>query len=368
MENKMDNEYRRAANITVIVAGMIALAYLFLKYALSATLPFLLAIPVAALISPTAKKLSKKLKISEKLIAGVLVIIVFLSLSFILYYAGIGLAEEIGSLIDRLSRDPEAIVSAIDGFADALSRLTGRFGFLKRLADSESVQRLGLDIDRLLSDALNSTFTSLTSALPSAAMGMVSKIPSALLSTVVFLFSCFYFSTDGKKIGDYFASLLPDHQRKKLPALKERCKHTLSSYCKAYLLIMLMTFAEVLVGLSILKVRYALLMSLIIAIVDILPILGTGTVLIPWAIFAYVMGDGGLGTGLLILYAIVLILRQLIEPKIVGSSLGLHPLATLASIYLGIKLIGLGGIFIGPAAALLIKGISGDSDKAKGRP
>ena len=131
---------------------------------------------------------------------------------------------------------------------------------------------------------------------------------------------------------------------------------------------MLMTFAEVLVGLSILRVRYALLMSLIIAVVDILPILGTGTVLIPWAIFSYVTGDGGLGTGLLILYAIVLILRQLIEPRIVGSSLGLHPLATLASIYLGIKLIGLGGIFIGPAAALLVKGISRDSDKTKGGP
>lgn len=363
----MDNEYRRAANITVIVAGIIALAYLFFKYALSATLPFLFAIPIAALISPAAKKLSLKLRISEKFIAGVLVLLVFITLSVLLYYIGIGLAEELGSLIDRFTNNPEVIVGTIDRFADALSGFGSRFGFLQHLANSEGLRRLGVDFDLMLSDALNSILSSLTSSLPSIAAGMVSGIPSALLSSVVFLFSCFYFSVDGKKIGRYFTALMPDHWQRKLPTLRTHCSHTLSSYCKAYLMIMLLTFLEVLIGLSILKVRYALLMSLIIAAVDILPILGTGTVLIPWSVFSYATGDGRLGTGLLILYAAVLILRQLIEPKIVGSSLGLHPLATLASIYLGLKLIGLGGIFIGPAIALMMKGFLGGSERAKGR-
>ena len=120
---------------------------------------------------------------------------------------------------------------------------------------------------------------------------------------------------------------------------------------------MLLTFAEIFIGLSILKVNYALLLAILIAVVDILPLIGTGTILIPWAIFSFITGNAGLGSGLLVLYGIVLIIRQLAEPKIVGSSIGLHPLATLAAVYLGIKFAGFIGIFIGPIVALCIKGL-----------
>ena len=123
---------------------------------------------------------------------------------------------------------------------------------------------------------------------------------------------------------------------------------------------MLLTFIEIFIGLSLLRVNYALLVALLVAIVDIFPILGTGTILIPWAVFALVSGNVGLGSGLLILYGVSLIVRQVLEPKIVGNSIGLHPLATLAAVYLGIKFTGFLGIFIGPIVALCIKGFSGE--------
>ena len=97
-----------------------------------------------------------------------------------------------------------------------------------------------------------------------------------------------------------------------------------------------------------------LILSIIIAIVDILPILGTGTVIVPWAIFSLIVSDYKTGIGLLILYAAVSVIRQVAEPKIVGNTLGLHPLATLASIYVSVRFIGFWGIFIGPIIALLI--------------
>ena len=150
-------------------------------------------------------------------------------------------------------------------------------------------------------------------------------------------------------------SLLPERWQQKLPIIKNTVTSTLTGYLKAYLLIMLLTFTEVFIGLTILGVDYALIISVVVAIVDVLPILGTGTVLIPWAIFCFITHNTSLGVGLLILYAVVLVVRQLAEPKIVGNTLGLHPLATLASIYLGIKFLGFGGIFIGPIAAMLIK-------------
>jgi sporulation integral membrane protein YtvI len=131
-------------------------------------------------------------------------------------------------------------------------------------------------------------------------------------------------------------------------------KKTLSGYLKAYLLIMLITFFEVFIGLSILKVNYAFILAIVIAIVDILPVLGTGAVLVPWAILAFIGGNAPLGIGLIVLYGVTLIARQIIEPRIIGSTLGLHPLMTLASVYIGLKLLGLAGIFIGPILALLL--------------
>ena len=103
-----------------------------------------------------------------------------------------------------------------------------------------------------------------------------------------------------------------------------------------------------------LGVNYAFIISMIIAVVDILPILGAGTVILPWAIFSLLTSNYKLGIGLIVIYAIISIIRQIAEPKIVGGSLGLHPLATLASIYISVKFIGFSGIFIGPIIALLI--------------
>ena len=110
-----------------------------------------------------------------------------------------------------------------------------------------------------------------------------------------------------------------------------------------------------LAGLTLLGVEYALIMAIVISVVDILPILGAGTVLIPWAIFALISSNTPLGVGLLVLYAVTLVARQFIEPKIVGSTLGIHPLATLASVYLGLKFLGFVGIFVGPMVALLLR-------------
>ena len=96
-------------------------------------------------------------------------------------------------------------------------------------------------------------------------------------------------------------------------------------------------------------------MAIVISVVDILPILGTGTVLVPWAIFAFLTSSTPLGVGLLFLYAVTLVVRQLAEPRIVGGAIGVHPLATLASVYLGLRFLGFIGIFIGPMTALLLR-------------
>ena len=350
----MEPDYRKAANITVIVAGILLFSWFFFKYALGASIPFLLAAAIAAILSPAADKISKKLKLPHKLTATVLVLLFFAVLISLAYFAGYRLVGEAGNLLDRLSDDPEIISKTLETILEKLSSLTSRFGFLNRFFESDTIQNLGIDLDALLSQALSSIITSITGALPTAAAAILAKIPEFFLFLIVTVISTFYFSTDRVFLSDSLTSILPDGWVKNLPTLKNKISDALRGYVKAYLLIMLMTFCEIFLGLSVLGVNYAFILSMIIAVVDILPILGAGTVIVPWAIFSLLTSNYKLGIGLLIIYAVISIIRQIAEPRIVGTSLGLHPLATLASIYISVKFIGISGIIIGPIVALLI--------------
>lgn len=362
--SKTDNEYRRAANLTVIAAGIAVALYLIFKYAVLAAAPFLLAALVSAIVTPAARKLSKWTKIPQKPLAALLILLFFGAAALSVYLASAKLLREAGDLLERLSSDTEAVTAALSRLTDAISAFTERSKLFKNAEIKDTLLAFGIDTERLFSDAVRSLAARLTEWLSGFVAGSAAKIPSLLFFTATFLISAFYLAADGERIGGYFSALLPDRWQKKLPLLKEKTSRTLTGYLKAYLLIMLLTFSEVLIGLSILRVKYALLMSIIVAVVDILPILGTGAVLIPWAILAYAGGNPRLGTGLLILYGVLLILRQIAEPRIVGDSIGLHPLATLASVYLGIKLAGIAGIFIGPMAALFLKSFHAGEETA----
>lgn len=355
----MDRDYRKAANITIIAAGLLLLFWLFIRYALVAVMPFLLGAAVAAVVSPLSKAISKYTKASSRVISAALVLVIFSGISFLLYLAGERLIKETGNLVQRLSSDPLLLTNIIDGINVKINSLLPSHDS----SSSEMLMRVGIDVNNLISNAISSIINSISAAIPSIAVKMVAGVPSFLFFTVVFLISTFYFATDKGTIGKEICAYLPDSWQRKLPVVKERLKKTVTGYLKAYFFIMLLTFAEIFIGLSILKVEYSLLLALLIAVVDILPIIGTGTILIPWAIFALITGNAGLGSGLLILYGVVLIVRQLVEPKIVGSSIGLHPLATLAAVYLGIKFVGFLGIFIGPIFALCIKGFTKEPSK-----
>ena len=351
----MDTEYRKAANITVIAAGIAVFLWVFFKYALSALMPFLLAAVISALVSPLARRLSKRTKIPQKISAGVILILIFALTVTLLYFAISRLILELGDLLARLSENPQIIGDTVQGVIDRLTGNGSHFSFLQQIFESDALKSLGIDVNEAMRDAIGSMISSLTGALPQAAVSLVKRIPNVLLFIIVFLIAAFYFSADMSSIGESLSSILPEKWARKVPVIKDKFKKTVTGYLKAYFFIMLLTFFEMLAGLTILGVEYALIMAIVISVVDILPILGAGTVLVPWAIFAFISSDTPLGVGLLILYAVTLVVRQFAEPKIVGSTLGIHPLATLASVYLGLRFLGFIGIFVGPMVALLLR-------------
>ncbi len=366
----MDTEYRRAANITIVIAGLFALAWLFFRFAISPLLPFLLAAMIAALVSPIAKKITEKTKIPRRITSAVILLITFSAVLWLIYAAVSRLIFELGELLRRLSENPEIIGDTVQGVLDRLTANGSHFSFLQKIFDSDALGRLGVDVNELFRNAISSMLSSLTSALPSAAVSLVKELPSALLFIVVFLIAAFYFSSEGGELGRGICSLLPEKWQKKLPLFGEKLKKTLVGYIKAYLLLMLLTFVEMLIGLTLVGAEYAFIMAIVISVVDVLPILGTGAVLVPWAIFEFLTSNTPLGVGLLVIYGVSLIIRQLAEPKIVGKTLGLHPLATLASVYIGLSLLGFSGLFIGPLTALLLRELffkesGGESEKTE---
>jgi sporulation integral membrane protein YtvI len=215
------------------------------------------------------------------------------------------------------------------------------------------------NIDSVIANVITSTVSSLTSWIPGALLGIIGKLPSLMIFLLITVISCFYFSSDIDRINQKTVSLLPMKIQKKVPDIKKRLFKRISGYVRAYFILLLLTFGELLVGFSVLRVPYPLILAVVISILDILPLLGVGTVLIPWALIEILFAkDYYTGIGLFIIYVIITVVRQITEPKIVAGSLGLPPLLTLIAMYAGLKLFGFFGIIIGPFLVLIVKSIN----------
>ena len=150
-----------------------------------------------------------------------------------------------------------------------------------------------------------------------------------------------------------------------MPRIGDAMRDIFRRYIKAYGILLAMTFALLLVGFWTLRVEYAFLLAFLIALADLLPVIGVGTVLIPWGIVMLLQKQFYLGFGLLILYLVISLVRQVAEPKVLGKSLGLHPLLTLFATYVGFTLFGLLGMILAPVAALLAKRLLSPQIKAE---
>ncbi len=180
------------------------------------------------------------------------------------------------------------------------------------------------------------------------------KLPSILVSVITFILSLYFMISDSKEINVFLRKHIPISLQVRVSQLKTEIKKYMGGYLKAQLIMMGISFIVLLIGLLILRVEYALIIAIAIAIFDALPFFGSGAVLIPWSVISFLSGAASRGVGLLIIYLSVLLMRQLIEPKIVGKSIGMHPLLTLMSMYAGYRIFSIGGLILGPLTLTLI--------------
>ena len=340
--NKEKIEYY--AHLTITVLGAVFASYVFIRYLFFAVLPFLIAWGVAFAIRPVAKKISDGTKISYKIVSLTLTLLAVAGSLAVLISAISYAVGEAWSFLSSLGENEQTykiiqrILNPIQGLLD------GKDG--------------AEEIRMHISEAVKNMISSLLSGLINGLRSLVVSVPKIFLFVLVTVISSIYFSFDLEKVNSVVLSRLPKNISKKLVDFKNNFLTTVMQYMKAYLIMMLITFMTMLVGFIIIGVRYSVLLAFIVALLDALPLIGVGTVLVPWSVYELLFGNFSRGIGILILFVLHTVARQFIEPKVVGKNLGIHPILSVVLLYAGYYFFGFLGLLFIPLSAVLVKSIS----------
>ncbi len=320
----------RFAYWAIIAVGV----YLGFEYLLPISIPILLGILIARLVVWASRKLhcpNKPVRLFlTLLIYGILALLVTL------------LTAQTVSLITGLIHWlPRLYENKLQPFVILISDW---FTYTVQMLDPALLNTLETLLDGLLS-ALKNMISSLSGAAVNLVSNLATGIPNFVISLLTMIFSTVFVVGDYERISDFAAKNIPDNIKKVLDNIRIYLTDTLFVVIRSYVLIMLLTFGELSILFSLFGIEHAVLKAAVIALLDILPILGTGGVMIPWAVTSLVLGYTKLGLELFLIYGIVTVVRNYVEPRIVGTQLGLHPIITLVSMFVGVRLFGLLGLF-----------------------
>lgn len=336
--NKEKIEYY--AHLTITVFGVCAVAFIILRYLFIPVLPFLIAWTIATMLRPMAHKIGGRVRINERIVRVILTTIATLLLIALIMFCVFYLLGEVWLLInDFLSN--ESLPEILSKITNPLASIIG-----------EGV--LGEDVENYLSTTIRDALSGVLSGIVNILGGVVKRIPSVLLFVLVTIIASIYFAYDLERINAFIKRLLPKPIVRLVGGARGHFISAGAKYVRSYIILMLLTYFVMLSGFLILKIEKAPLLALITAVLDILPVVGTGVILVPMSVYHLIFGNTGLGIGILVLFFLYQILRQIAEPRIVGKSLGVHPLLSLVLIYVGYGVFGIVGLFLMPLFSILL--------------
>jgi sporulation integral membrane protein YtvI len=329
--------------------GFMAAAILLLYLMFTVGFPFLLALIVAILLEPFVGWLQRGLKLNRVMSALTVCSLFLIGALALVIFIGLTIFNE---FVEYMGKVP-AIISEADRFVR--EAVVGE-GILYRSFPEDwagyiqSGVEMGLEY---ITQGINFLVTSLSGMM----LGIAKTVPNLLIFLIVFVIALYLISFGLPNIRQAFLSIFAENTRHKMEAVLEHLRVAVVGFLKAQILLSFLTYIVSLVGLLFLGVSYPLAIALLIIIVDLLPILGTGSVLVPWAIYSFVAGDQRLGIGLIILFVVITIFRRIAEPKIVADAVGISALAALVSLYIGLQLAGLAGLFLGPLVVIFYQAV-----------
>lgn len=302
-------------------------------------LPFSAAVVTAAVLQRPLSHVLRKTGLKRGFLSFLLVLCVVLFLGAavaILLWQGVNAAVRLLSDEEFFARIREWLAQLTAYVRAVLSRWGGEGGLAEELSERLSDTAITLLSDRLASVAAD------------VGEWAIRQLPSLLLDLPVWMLASVFLTVDYRRILDLLRRLLPPRARRFLGAVRHHGGDVIGKLLRAYLLLMLLTFSELTVGLWALRIPHAPLLAAGIALVDILPVLGVGTVLLPWSAWLLLTGNVTSAVGMLALYVVITVIRNLVEPRIVGRQVGLPPLVTLFCMYTGLRTAGLVGLFALP--------------------
>ena len=326
-------------------AVIIIFFLLFMRYLFPPLSPFIVGILVAWGLQHPANALAKKLHLPKRIPALLLTIVFYCILFVAVIVAGVQIISALEHFVPQIPLYAKQIVPYVSRSLEAIELQLQQY-------DPDIV---GV-VDRV-SRELISSLEKLISNISVSAVRLVSNIitglPTAILTVIVAVVSTCFAALDFDHLLGYVKNRLPMNFRNTVSATFTTGVDSIRKILASYIAIMCLSFVELSIGFLMLGVPYAVGLALLVAVIDIMPILGTGLVLIPWAIIAAVLGYYRMALGVAALYIVMVVIRNIVEPKLVGQQMGLHPLVTLVCMFVGLQLFGLIGLFGFPIALSL---------------
>lgn len=352
---------RRFIINTVYFAIILGIFYCFMRFAFWTCFPFIMAFFIAMALQRPVNWVVKKTPLKKGLVSGALVLLAVAILIAVLTLIGVRIVNELRGFWALITAKLDNLPAFLD---QAEAWILERIHFLPNSIEQMAANGIHELFQSLEGGAggasLNIDLSMLSSPL-SGVWNTAKQIPSVFLATLISIIACCFMTADYDRLVNFVKRQLPHKRRNALSTSKRLLFSSLFKMVRAYTLIILITFCEMALGLGFLKLigayegGFILVIALLTALVDILPVLGTGTILIPWGVISLFMGRITLGIGLLVLYVIISVIRQIIEPKLVAGHLGLPPVATVVGMYIGLQLFGFIGIFLVPLTLIMLK-------------
>lgn len=308
--------------------------------------PFVLAFGLAWLLNPAVRALQKRLGASRKVLSLFLILLLFALAGGLFAVGTYNIVRELRNLVNNW----QAIWDSFLLLLEQVSVLTDRlFGYLS----PEVVAWVDAMGERLV-EWIQTIIPSLLSNMASGAGAVAMRVPSLAVATVVFVMGSYFITADYPHIRYLVVERMSADTLGLLRFIKHTAAAALGGYVRAQFILSVAVFFILLVGFSLIGQSYALLLALLLAVMDFIPIIGAGTVMVPWAVVSLVTKDLRTAVELMVIWGVILLFRRLAEPKVVGNQTGLSPVLSLVSIYVGMKLAGVGGMIFGPVVFLVV--------------
>ncbi|MGI6732202.1 MAG: sporulation integral membrane protein YtvI [Anaerovoracaceae bacterium] len=340
-------KYRYVINF-VYYTFIVVLIYLLLQYGLGLIAPFVAAFIIAFILKTPARFVAVKTRIPYKLVAMVFVLLFYGTIGILIVLLGLKMFSIFTDLVIRLPFIYEyqvmpALLSLFDDIELQIYEL------------DPTLQTVLNAYFRQFTQSMGESISSFSVSLLTSVSGLASSLPIFFIKLLMMVISSFFIAIDYDMVVGFVMRQFSPRGRELILKIKEYIVGVLFKYITSYLLIMTITFVELSIGFTILGISRAILVALLIAIFDVLPVLGTGGIMIPWTLFEVIRGNYSLAIGLFIIYVFVTIVRNVIEPRIVGKRIGLHPIVTLMAMFVGAQLFGVIGLFGFPITLALLR-------------